>query len=140
MKLVILESPYKGQVARNKRYLRACIRDCINRGESPYASHRMLTDALDDNNPLEREVGIRAGLAWRYVRTPILSSDGVVVGHMPVSHVFYVDLEWSEGMLRAKKVYDDEKIPYEERKLLADDPFWETEIIYVGGRPLYPGD
>jgi hypothetical protein len=127
MKLVILESPYKGEVARNKRYLRACIRDCINRGESPYASHRMLTDALDDNNPVERAVGIQAGLAWRRVRTPILSSDGVTIGYEPVYHVFYVDFDWTEGMLLAKKQYDDESIPHEVRRLPEDDLFWSLE-------------
>ena len=29
MKLVIIESPYKGNVALHERYLRACIRDCM---------------------------------------------------------------------------------------------------------------
>ena len=61
---VILESPYKGLVHRNKAYLQLCIRDCIARGESPFASHQMLTDALDDNDPAERAQGIEAGLVW----------------------------------------------------------------------------
>lgn len=64
MTLVILESPYRGDVKTNKAYLQACIRDCIQRGESPYASHQMLTGALDDGNPEERSRGIEAGLAW----------------------------------------------------------------------------
>ena len=117
MKLVIIESPYKGNVPRNKLYLRACIRDCIMRGESPYASHRMLTDALDDDDPRERELGIHAGLAWRHARVPIRDSDGAVIGHAPVQHVFYIDLGWSRGMLLAKSTYDNDKITYEERKL-----------------------
>ena len=45
---------------------RESIRDCIARGESPYASHQMLTEALDDTNPIERNAGIQAGLAWRH--------------------------------------------------------------------------
>lgn len=124
MKLVIIESPYKGDVPRNKRYLRSCIRDCINRGESPYASHRMLTDALDDNNPVERAVGIKAGLAWRHARTPIRSSDGDIIGYKPVTHIFYVDLGWSEGMLFAKKQLYDASDPHEVRRLPVDDPFF----------------
>jgi hypothetical protein len=136
MKLVILESPFKGDnwkdLERNKRYLRACIRDCINRGESPYASHQMLTDALDDTNVVERHLGIGAGLAWRHAHTPIRSTDGAVIGFDPVRIVVYVDLGWSEGMLKAKKLHDDEGMAYEERKLPADDPFWP-----VGGRPVF---
>ena len=45
MRLVILESPYAGDLVRNAEYLSACIRDCIARQESPYASHRMLTES-----------------------------------------------------------------------------------------------
>ncbi len=40
---VIVESPYAGATARiierNERYLRACLRDCLLRGEAPFASH-----------------------------------------------------------------------------------------------------
>lgn len=39
MKLVILESPYAGDVCRNVDYARQCLRDCLLRGESPIASH-----------------------------------------------------------------------------------------------------
>lgn len=71
MKRVIIESPYRSPdpkiVERNIRYLRACMRDCVLRGESPYASHGLLTQpgVLDDNIPEERELGINAGFAWR---------------------------------------------------------------------------
>lgn len=61
---VILESPYAGQVGRNKLYLQACIRDCLRRSESPYASHQMLTEALDDKLPNERKQGIDAARAF----------------------------------------------------------------------------
>ena len=63
---VLLESPYKGDVATNTRYARACMRDCFLRGEQPFASHLLYTQegVLDDNNPEERAMGIEAGLAW----------------------------------------------------------------------------
>ncbi len=122
MKLVIIESPYKGNVDLNKRYLRACIRDCINRAESPYASHRMLTDALDDNDPVERSLGIEAGLAWR--NACVLDGSRLVVASR-VLPIFYLDLGWSSGMYLAKKCYDEEGIIYEERKLPVDDPFFK---------------
>lgn len=122
MRLVIIESPYRGDnykdLERNKLYLRACIRDCISRGESPYASHRMLTDALDDTDPHERATGIAAGLAWR-------SAMFNFEGHMHrVFPIFYVDLGWSDGMTYARKQYDADRITYEERKLRSDDPFF----------------
>jgi len=64
-KPVILESPYAGDVATNGRYLQACIRDSIVRGEAPFASHLMYTEALDDGIEAERAAGIAAGFAWR---------------------------------------------------------------------------
>src|SRR4051812_41758491 len=67
MRLVIVESPYAGDVELNVRYARAVMRDCIQRGESPFASHLLYTQAgvLNDEDPAERDLGIRAGFAWR---------------------------------------------------------------------------
>ncbi len=82
MRLVIIESPYQGDLERNRIYLDRCIRDCLARGESPYASHRMLTSALDDAKREEREAGIMAGFAWRRVAeaTVIFADYGVSNG------------------------------------------------------------
>lgn len=92
MKLVIIESPFAGKgdtdeeraknTERNKRYLARCVRDCVLRGESPYASHRMLTSALDDMNPDERKLGIEAGFAWREVAdaTVVYTDHGISPG------------------------------------------------------------
>ena len=68
-RLVILESPYAGDVAANVRYARRCIRDSLMRGEAPIASHLLYTQPgiLDDGVPEERALGIDAGLAWRKV-------------------------------------------------------------------------
>lgn len=83
--VVCIESPYSGDVERNQRYLRDAIRDCLKRGESPYASHRMLTDALDDTIPEEREAGMEAGFAIQ-ARTDLV--------------VVYADLGISGGMVQ----------------------------------------
>lgn len=83
---VTIESPYAGDMARNEIYLQRCIRDCLERGESPYASHQMLTGALDDTVLEQRQLGIDAGLA--------MSS----LTHMSV---FYVDYGMSTGMVQA---------------------------------------
>lgn len=66
MRLVVLESPYSGrdlaEVDRNIRYARACMADCIRRGEAPYASHLLFTQPgiLRDEVPEERKLGIAA--------------------------------------------------------------------------------
>jgi hypothetical protein len=68
-RLVILESPYAGDVENNIRYARACIRDSLLRGEAPIASHLLYTQPgiLNDAIPEERQLGIDAGLAWKSV-------------------------------------------------------------------------
>lgn len=80
---VILESPYAGGVERNLRYLRRALRDSLLRGEAPFASHGLYTAALDDLDPGERSLGIRAGLAW---------------GAAAEATVVYADLGISPGM------------------------------------------
>lgn len=100
MKRVIIESPYAGDVDRNVGYLRQCIIDCLRRGEAPFASHRMYTDALDDLLPGERMLGINAGFAWRAAAE--LS-------------VFYADYGYSSGMQLALTHCRDNALPWEER-------------------------
>ena len=69
-KLVLIESPYRGKgytsLDLNLKYARACMRDSILRGESPFASHLLYTQEgiLDDKNPEERKRGMQAGWAW----------------------------------------------------------------------------
>ncbi|KKN04198.1 hypothetical protein LCGC14_1099900 [marine sediment metagenome] len=85
MKLVSIESPYAGDVERNVRYAKACVRDCLRRGEAPYASHLFFTQdgLLDDTVPEERKLGMEAGKAWE------LNAELTVV---------YTDLGTSGGM------------------------------------------
>lgn len=84
-RLVIIESPYAGDVASNITYARECVRDSLLRGEAPIASHLLYTQdgILNDDLPNERAHGITAGLAWRIV------ADASVV---------YTDLGISRGM------------------------------------------
>lgn len=86
MRRVIIESPYAGnwwQRWLNRRYARAAMRDCLIRGEAPIASHLLYTQVLNDGDPVEREWGIHAGLAW------MKSADASVV---------YIDRGISGGM------------------------------------------
>jgi hypothetical protein len=81
-KLVIIESPFAGDVEANIEYARACVRDSLLRGESPIASHLLYTQPgiLDDNIPSERQHGIDAGLAWRRVADVVYTGRGVSKG------------------------------------------------------------
>jgi len=88
MKRVVIESPYAGDVEKNKAYARACVLDCLARGEAPIASHLLLTQVLDDDDPEQRAAGIAAGMAWHVVADLV---------------VFYVDRGWSTGMLAARE-------------------------------------
>jgi hypothetical protein len=103
MKLVIVESPYAGNVQLNTEYARAALRDSLSRGEAPIASHLLYTQVLSDSIPSERELGIVAGLAWR--------------GTPNVTPVFYIDLGWSDGMRRARQTYESEEIVFVVRKM-----------------------
>lgn len=66
MKRVVIESPFAGDIEKNLKYTRACMRDSIMRGEAPIASHLLYTQEgiLDDDNPDERALGIEIGLLW----------------------------------------------------------------------------
>ncbi len=66
MRLVIVESPYAGDIKKNVEYARRAIRDSLSRGEAPIASHLLYTQPgiLLDSVPHERQWGIDAGMAW----------------------------------------------------------------------------
>lgn len=105
MKLVILESPYAGDVKRNVEYARKCIRDSLSRGEAPIASHLLYTQPgiLNDDIPEERQWGIDAGLTWKVV------ADLSVV---------YTDYGVTKGMEYGIKAAEEAGIPVEYREIL----------------------
>ncbi len=140
MKLVIVESPFSAgtkacvdagearpgishsQIAadivqRNIAYARACVADCIARGEAPIASHLLLTQpgVLNDDLPNERERGIEAGLAWYLV------ADACVV---------YGDFGISEGMERGIARARKASVPVEARKLGPAHSGWGPDGSY----------
>ena len=71
--LVDLETPYGSLDPEirhlNRMFARACTRDCVLRGELPFASHLLYTQPgiLDDKIPAERDLGIKAGKRWTAV-------------------------------------------------------------------------
>lgn len=104
MKLVILESPYAGDVDRNTAYLRRCLRDSLLRGESPFASHGLYTQdgVLRDDVPEERAHGIAAGFAWHQAAS---------------ASVVYTDLGISSGMQRGIESAQRWGLPVEYREI-----------------------
>ena len=91
MRLVILESPYAGDIEANVAYARRCIRDSLERDEAPIASHLLFTQPgiLVDEIPEQCQLGVAAGLAWATV------ADAMVL---------YIDRGMSPGMREAMKL------------------------------------
>lgn len=119
MRLVIVESPYAGNIERNLAYVRAAMKDCLRRGEAPFASHALYTQpgVLRDEDLDERAAGIQAGFEWRNVAG---------------ASVFYEDLGFSGGMklgmVSADALNTKRKVGYAppfthdiERRTLPDD-------------------
>jgi hypothetical protein len=112
MKRVVIESPFAGsleEVIRNIKYARACVKDSLNRGEAPYASHLFFPQPgiLDDNIPKQRRLGIEAGFE--------ITKDFDLTA-------IYCDLGVTSGMLEGIKKAHFYNRPIEERFLGED---WE---------------
>lgn len=114
---VCIESPLKGDIARNVRYADACMLDALERGEAPFLGHLLYPRVLSDFKPEHRESGIGAHLTW------LRRADVVVV---------YGDLGVSSGMQAAIDLAESIGIPVEYR-LLGDD--WEQGFGHVTGTP-----
>ena len=110
MPIVVIESPYAGNVETNMRYLRAAIKDCLMHNEAPFASHGLYTQGLDDTVPEERERGIQVGFRFRDV------CDYTVV---------YEDLGISPGMQLGINDAEKKNIPVKYRSL----PGWKKEDL-----------
>lgn len=82
MELVILESPYAGNVSFNAEYAKLCMKDSLSRNEAPMVSHLLYTQCLDDKDPSERVLGIQAGLAFKSVvkKTVVYTDLGISKG------------------------------------------------------------
>lgn len=92
MRLVIVESPFAGigttadrAFELNVAYARACLADCLRRGEAPFASHLLypVPGVIDDDQPHERALGMNAGFSW---------------GRVADATVVYTDRGISQGM------------------------------------------
>jgi hypothetical protein len=87
--LVIIESPYAGEVKRNEIYAKRCMKDSLSRGEIPFVSHLLYTQVLDDTNPEDRKLGMECG--WEFIKHSDYSAS-------------YTDYGVSNGMKRGIKI------------------------------------
>lgn len=84
--IVVLESPFKGgdyyTEEENVEYAQRCLKHSLELGESPFASHLLYTQALDDKIPEERRMGIEAGLKFYTIakRSVIYADHGISDG------------------------------------------------------------
>lgn len=105
---VVVESPYAGttpeEVQENVSYARRAVRDCLLRGEAPFASHLLYTQPgiLDDGDSAQRGMGMAAGLSWTG------AADAVVV---------YVDRGITKGMRAGISRAHSNRVPVEQRTL-----------------------
>lgn len=106
MNRVIIESPWQSESyimhEIYEEYLDAAIRDCIRRGEAPFASCRMYAHLLHDHIPDEREKGIEMGLLW---------------GELADKTVVYEDYGVSPGMQIGIDAAKAVERPIEQRRL-----------------------
>lgn len=128
MRLVVMESPYAGDVEANLAFGRQCLRDCLARGDAPLASHLLYTqdDVLDDDKPEERAQGVLAGHAWMKVTNAV---------------VFYIDRGISPGMRLGLRAAVRHGAVIEFRNLEGLRwKFWPEEIKAElrGWRSIYP--
>ena len=106
MRLVIIESPWRAlteeERKRNRDYALIALRDSLDRGEAPQASHLLHTQVLNDRLQPERDLGIEAGLEWANVAECM---------------VLYVDRGLSPGMKSARDFAKAVGLPVEQRSL-----------------------
>jgi hypothetical protein len=102
MKIVVIISPYSGDVEANVAYARACLFDSVMQDEAPFASHLLYTQVLNDHEPEHRSRGMAAG------RQIMRRADLAAV---------YMDRGKSEGMRKDIEYARRHKIPIEERWL-----------------------
>ena len=109
---VVVESPFAGGFS-NVRYGRECLRDCIDRGESPFAAHLLYAQKglLNDSIPIERKKGLEAAAAWLEVADCVCVymdlgiTPGMVLGIVRAARIGKsIRLRWIRGTRREEVI------------------------------------
>ena len=91
--LTIVESPYAGDLVRNKLYLKRAILHSIGCDETPFASHAFYTQFLDDRAADKRLLGLQLGYEfWEYAKLIAFYTDYGMTTGMLHAHARCVDL------------------------------------------------
>ena len=104
--LVILESPYAGDVDTNLEYARECLLDSLSRVESHIAFHLLYPQVLDDDHPVQRALGLDASAEWYEKANSVVA---------------YTDLGISPGMEKGISLAENLAIFVEYRKIRSAD-------------------
>lgn len=135
--LVIVESPFSAykedgswdavQVKQHIAYARRALSDCLERGESPYASHLLYTQpgVLDDSVPEERKLGVSAGHAWIEAaeRTVVYADYGISLGMlegMRVAAAYGKPVAFR--YIGQNDIFDERKNEWDERRVVSRRP------------------
>ena len=62
MKTAYICSPYSGDIKRNKEYARELTLKAIKDGYAPITPHLYITECLNDNEPLARDLGLKIAI------------------------------------------------------------------------------
>lgn len=116
MRRINIESPYAGDVEENIKYARRCIQSVINQGDSPFASHLLYPQCLNDKDPAERRLGMKCGFEWMYV------------AHQSV---LFVDRGISDGMKQGEKEAERWFVPLAYKRL---DPLPKPFYVRISGK------
>ena len=112
--LIMIESPYSGDIDRNIRYLDLTIADAsINYNECPYASHGQLTRHPRCKSYFVSDYDSKWDILTRDEAICLSHSFRTIVDKT----VFYIDRGWSTGMKSAKQFCIDNNLKYEERTI-----------------------
>ena len=101
-RLVVIESPFAGDLDRNVIYAQRALRDSIYRNEAPIASHLLYPQVLNECNEKERTLGINLGFEW-WIAKPLIA--------------IYIDYGVTPGMEKAIHLAKELKLDITEREI-----------------------
>ncbi len=100
--VVLLESPFSGDIQANEEYAWKALRDCYLRGEAPIATHLMWTK-LSDKDEFNGKTIISDSVNMVGFPGRVFALEaGDAIRNRVDYVVFYVDRGWSNGMTRAR--------------------------------------
>jgi hypothetical protein len=109
--VTFIQSPYAGDVDRNVRYAKLACLDSIARGETPFASHLLYTQFLNDRDPEQRAKGLQFE---RKLFSSMSDAQVAVYTDLGISRGMQSFIEWINGTffgtvnISYRRMFDDE--------------------------------